>query len=179
MYLASLTIRDGSWKGTDTAYLNHWHEQGYLPSTPMTDEYKMHLIKNAVLPAPYLATIESTQEINKCMGSVTAGALSFKGYMEVLILAAWKYLFLPHRTTRPDVRYNIATPIDTIVTNAHDMWTAQYGNRVSDDTWSKLPSSSQEAWMSIHIAECKFILGTTNSTTRITDPSSSSRSGVP
>jgi hypothetical protein len=26
-YLATSTIRDGSWKGTDTAYLNHWREQ--------------------------------------------------------------------------------------------------------------------------------------------------------
>jgi hypothetical protein len=63
----------------------------YSPPTPMTDDFKLHLIKNAVLAAPHLATIESTQEINERMGSVTAGALSFNGYMEVLITAAQNY----------------------------------------------------------------------------------------
>jgi hypothetical protein len=142
-YLATLTIRDGSWKGNNTAYLNHWREQvqkleEYSPSTPMTDDFKLCLIKNAVLVTPHLATIESTQEINECMGSVTAGALSFNGYMEVLILAAQNCDNTVAPTMRsatrrlhwhstscndsPSVgRYNIDTPIDTIVANAHDV----------------------------------------------------------
>jgi hypothetical protein len=40
-YLTTSKIRDGSWRGTDTGYLNHWNEQmrklvQYLPTTPMT-----------------------------------------------------------------------------------------------------------------------------------------------
>jgi hypothetical protein len=146
-YLATSTIRDGSWKGTNTVYLNHWREQvqkleEFSPSTPMTDDFKLRLIKNAVVAAPHLATIESTQEINEHMGSVTAGALSFNGYIEVLILATQNYdnTVAPtmHSATRrahwhstscndspSEGGYNIETPIDTIVANTHDMWITQ------------------------------------------------------
>jgi hypothetical protein len=51
----------------------------YSPSTPMTEDFKLRLIKNAVLAAPHLANIESIQEINEHMGSVSAGTLSFNG----------------------------------------------------------------------------------------------------
>jgi hypothetical protein len=95
-YLATSSIRDGNWKGTDTAYLNHWCEkvcklEEYSPSTPMTEDFKLRHIKNDVLAAPHLANIESIQEINKHMGSVSAGTLSFNGYMEVLLSAAQNY----------------------------------------------------------------------------------------
>jgi hypothetical protein len=144
----------------------------YSPSTPMTDDFKLRLIKNAVSAAPHLATIESTQEINERMGSFNAGALSFNGYMEVLISAAQNYDNTVAPTTRsatrrahwhatfcndsnPDEGYDIDTPIDTIVANAHDIWIAQHRNLVSDDAWSKLPSSSRDAWISIPMADRK------------------------
>jgi hypothetical protein len=55
-YLTTSKIRDGSWRGTDTAYLNHWNEQmcklvEYSPTTPMTDDFKLTLLKNAVKDA--------------------------------------------------------------------------------------------------------------------------------
>jgi hypothetical protein len=53
-YLTTSKIQDGSWRGTDTAYLNHWNEQmrklvEYSPTTPMTDDFKLtlHNLKNS------------------------------------------------------------------------------------------------------------------------------------
>jgi hypothetical protein len=52
-YLTTSKIQDGSWLGTDTAYLNHWNEQmcklvEYSSMTPMTDDFKLTLLKSAV-----------------------------------------------------------------------------------------------------------------------------------
>jgi hypothetical protein len=53
-YLTTSKIRDGSWRGTDTVYLNHWNEQmrklmEYSQTTPMTDDFKLtrHNLKNS------------------------------------------------------------------------------------------------------------------------------------
>jgi hypothetical protein len=67
-YLTTSKIRDGSWRGTDTVYLNHWNEQmrklvEYSPTTPMTDDFKLTLLKNAVLEAPHLASVESAYDV--------------------------------------------------------------------------------------------------------------------
>jgi hypothetical protein len=67
-YLTTSKIRDGSWRGTDTAYLNHWNKQmcklvEYSPTTPMTDDFKLTLLKNAVQEAPHLASVESAYDV--------------------------------------------------------------------------------------------------------------------
>jgi hypothetical protein len=92
-YLTTSKIRDGSWRGTDTAYLNHWNKQmcklmEYSPTTPMTDDFKLTLLKNAVQDAPHLASMESAYDITTWLGSGAQGAIDYNGYMEVLISAA-------------------------------------------------------------------------------------------
>jgi hypothetical protein len=92
-YLTASKIRDGSWRGTDTAYLNHWNEQmcklvEYSPMTPMTDDFKLTLLKNAVQDASHLASVESAYDITTWLGSSAPGAINYNGYMEVLLSAA-------------------------------------------------------------------------------------------
>jgi hypothetical protein len=92
-YLTTSKIRDGSWQGTDTAYLNHWNKQmcklmEYLPTTPMTDDFKLTLLKNAVQDTPHLASVESAYDVTTWLGSGTPGAINYNGYMEVLLSAA-------------------------------------------------------------------------------------------
>jgi hypothetical protein len=92
-YLTTSKIRDGSWRGTDTAYLNHWNEQmrklvEYSPTTPMTDDFKLTLLKNAVQDAPHLASVESAYVVTTRLGSGTPRAINYNGYMEVLLSAA-------------------------------------------------------------------------------------------
>jgi hypothetical protein len=92
-YLTTSKIRDGSWRGTDTAYLNHWNKQmrklmEYSPTTPMTDDFKLTLLKNAVQDAPHLASVESAYDITTWLGSRAQGAIDYNDYMEVLISAA-------------------------------------------------------------------------------------------
>jgi hypothetical protein len=91
-YLTTSKIRDGSWQGTDTAYLNHWKQQmcklvEYSPMTPMTDDFKLTLLKNAVQDASHLASVESAYDITTWLGSSAPGAIDNNGYMEVLISA--------------------------------------------------------------------------------------------
>jgi hypothetical protein len=92
-YLTTSNIRDGSWRGTDTAYLNHWNEQmrklvEYSPMTPMTDDFKLTLLKNAVQDASHLASMESAYDVTTWLGSGAPGAIDYNGYMEVLLSAA-------------------------------------------------------------------------------------------
>jgi hypothetical protein len=92
-YLTTSKIRDGSWRGTDTAYLNHWNEQMRKlvedsPTTPMTNDFKLTLLKNAVQDAPHLASVESAYDVTTRLGSGTPGAIDYNGYMEVLLSAA-------------------------------------------------------------------------------------------
>jgi hypothetical protein len=92
-YLTTSKIRDGSWRGTDTVYLNHWNEQmcklvEYSPMTPMTDDFKLTLLKNAVQDAPHLASVESAYDVTTRLGSGTPGAIDYNSYMEVLLSAA-------------------------------------------------------------------------------------------
>jgi hypothetical protein len=91
-YHATSKIRDGSWRGTDTAYLNHWNEQmhklvEYSPTTPMTDDFKLTLLKNAVQDASHLASVESAYDVTTWLGSGAPGAIDYNGYMEVLLSA--------------------------------------------------------------------------------------------
>jgi hypothetical protein len=92
-YLTTSKIRDGSWRGTDTVYLNHWNEQmrklvEYSPTMPMTDDFKLTLLKNAVQDASHLASMESAYDVTTRLGSGTPGAINYNGYMEVLLSAA-------------------------------------------------------------------------------------------
>jgi hypothetical protein len=92
-HLTTSKIRDGSWRGTDNAYLNHWNEQmcklvEYLLTTPMTDDFKLTLLKNAVQDAPHLASVESAYDVTTRLGSGAPGAIDYNGYMEVLLSAA-------------------------------------------------------------------------------------------
>jgi hypothetical protein len=92
-YLTTSKIRDGSWRGTDTAYLNHWNEQmrklvEYLLMTPMTDDFKLTLLKNAVQDTSHLASVESAYDVTTRLGFSTPGAIDYNSYMEVLLSAA-------------------------------------------------------------------------------------------
>jgi hypothetical protein len=92
-YLTTSKIRDGSWRGTDTAYLNHWNKQmrklmEYSLTTPMTDDFRLTLLKNAVQDASHLASVESAYDATTWLGSGTPGAIDYNDYMEVLLSAA-------------------------------------------------------------------------------------------
>jgi hypothetical protein len=199
-YLTTSKIRDGSWRGTDTAYLNHWNKQmrklmEYSLTTPMTDDFKLTLLKNAVQDASHLASVESAYDLTTRLGSGAPGAINYNGYMEVLLSAAQNHDAKILPTTRSQNRcanahlslptesydeeqYNIDTSIDTILVNAHNTVLAHYSNstRVSDDAWSKLPQDSQNIWMSLPIDDWKLILGASNSVSSITEASSSTPS---
>jgi hypothetical protein len=199
-YLTTSKIRDGSWRGTDTAYLNHWNKQmrklvEYSPTTPMTDDFKLTLLKNAVQDASHLASVESAYDVTTRLSSSTPGAIDYNGYMEVLLSATQNHDAKILLTTRSQNRranahssfptesydeeqYDIDTSIDTIWVNAHNTVLAHYSNgtRVSDDAWSKLPQDSRNIWMSLPIDDRKLILGASNSVCSITKTSSSTPS---
>jgi hypothetical protein len=203
-YLTTSKIQDGSWRGTDTAYLDHWNKQmrklvEYSPTTPMTDDFKLTLLKNAVQDAPHLASVESAYDVTTWLGSGAPGAIDYNGYMEVLLSATQNHDAKILPTTRSQNRsanahssfpsefydeeqYDIDTSVDTIWVNAHNTVLAYYSNgtRVSDDAWSKLPQDSRNIWMSLPIDDRNLILGASNSVSSITETSSStpSRSGL-
>jgi hypothetical protein len=92
-YLTTSKIQDGSWRGTDTVYLNHWNKQmrklvEYSPMTPMTDDFKLTLLKNAVQDASHLASVESAYDITTWLDSGAPRAINYNGYMEALISTA-------------------------------------------------------------------------------------------
>jgi hypothetical protein len=199
-YLTTSKIRDGSWRGTDTAYLNHWNEQmrklvEYSPTTPMTDDFKLTLLKNAVQDASHLASVESAYDVTTQLGSGTPGAIDYNGYMEVVLSATQNHDAKISLTTRSQNRganahssfptesydeeqYDIDTSVDTIWVNAHNTVLGHYSNgtRVSDDAWSKLPQDSRNIWMSLPIDDWKLILGASDSVSSITEESSSTPS---
>jgi hypothetical protein len=199
-YLTTSKIQDGSWRGTDTVYLNHWNEQmcklvEYSPTTPMIDDFKLTLLKNAVQDAPHLASVESTYDVTTRLGSGAPGAINYNGYMEVLLSAAQNHDAKISPTTRSQNRranahssfpsesydeeqYDIDTSVDTIWVNAHNTVLAHYSNgtRVAEDAWSKLPQDSRHIWMSLPIDDRKLILGASNSVSSITKTSSSTPS---
>jgi hypothetical protein len=199
-YLTSSKIRDASWRGTDTAYLNHWNKQmcnlvEYSPTTPMTDDFKLTLLKNAVQDAPDLASVESAYDVTTWLGSGTPEAIDYNGYMEILLSAAQNNDAKISPTTRSQNRranahssfpsescdeeqYNIDTSVDTIWVNAHNTVLAHYSNgtRMSDDAWSKLPQDSRNIWMSLPIDDRKLILRASDSVSSITEASSSTPS---
>jgi hypothetical protein len=203
-YLTTSKIRDGSWQGTDTAYLNYWNKQmrklvEYSLMTPMTDDFKLTLLKNTVQDASHLASMESAYDITSWLGSGTPGAIDYNGYMEVLLSAAQNHDAKISPTTRSQNRranahslfptesydeeqYNIDSSIDTTWVNTHNYVLAHYSNstRVSDDAWSKLPKESRNIWMSLPIGDRKLILGASDSVSNITKTSysTSSRSGL-
>jgi hypothetical protein len=196
-YLTTSKIRDGFWRGTVTMYLSHWNEQmhklvEYSLMTPMTDDFKLTLLKNAVQDAPHLASVESAYDITTRLGSGTPGVINYNGYMEVLLSAAQNHDAKILPTTQSQNRranthslfpsesydeeqYEIDTSIDTIWVNAHNTVLAHYSNstRVSDDAWFKLPQDSRNIWMSLPIDDWKLILGASNSVSSITKTSSS------
>jgi hypothetical protein len=199
-YLTTSKIRDGSWRGTDTVYLNHWNKQmrklvEYSPTTPMTDDFKHTLLKNAVQDTPHLASVESAYDVTTWLGSGTPGAIDYNGYMKVLLSAAQNHDAKILPTTRSQTRranahssfpsesydeeqYDIDTSIDTIWVNAQNTVLAHYSNgtRVSDGAWSKLLQDSRNIWMSLPIDDRKLILGANDSVSSITEASSSTPS---
>jgi hypothetical protein len=199
-YLTTSKIQDGSWQGTDTAYLNHWNKQmrklvEYSPTTPMTDDFKLTLLKNAVQDASHLARVESAYDVTTRLGSGAPGAINYNGYMEVLLSATQNHDAKISPTTQSQNRcanahssfptesydeeqYNIDTSIDTIWVNAHNTVLAHYSNgtRVSDNVWSKLPQDSRNILMSLPIDDRKLILGASDSVSSITEASSSTSS---
>jgi hypothetical protein len=60
----------------------------YSPMTPMTDDFKLTLLKNAVQEAPHLASVESAYDVTTRLGSGTPRSINYNGYMEVLLSAA-------------------------------------------------------------------------------------------
>jgi hypothetical protein len=60
----------------------------YSLMTPITDDFKLTLLKNAVQDAPHLASVESAYDVTTWLGSSTPGAIHYNGYMEVLLSAA-------------------------------------------------------------------------------------------
>jgi hypothetical protein len=167
----------------------------YLPTTPMTDDFKLTLLKNAVQEAPHLASVESAYNVTTRLGSSTPGSIDYNGYMEVLLSAAQNHDAKILPTTRSQNRranvhssfpsesydegqYDIDTSVDTIWVNAHNTVLAQYSNgtRVSDEAWSKLPQDSWNIWMSLPIDDRKLILGANDSVSSITEGSSSTPS---
>jgi hypothetical protein len=167
----------------------------YSPMTPMTDDFKLTLHKNAVQDASHLASVESAYDITTRLGSIAPGAINYNGYMEVLLSAAQNHDAKISPTTRSQNRranahssfptesydeeqYNIDTSIDTIWVNAHNTVLAHYSNsiRVSEDAWSKLPQDSQNIWMSLPIDDRKLILGAIDSVSSIAKTSSSTPS---
>jgi hypothetical protein len=126
----------------------------YSPATPMTDDFKLTLLKNAVQDAPHLASMESAYDVTTQLGSGAPGAIDYNGYMEVLLSAAQNHDAKVSPTTRSqnqhanahssfpsesydEKQYNIDISIDTIWVNAHNTVLAHYGNstHVSDDAW--------------------------------------------
>jgi hypothetical protein len=146
----------------------------YSPTTPMTDDFKLTLLKNAVQDAPHLASVESAYDVTTRLGSGSPGAMDYNGYMEVLLSAAQNHDAKISPTTRSQNRranahslfptdeeqYDIDTSVDTKWVNAHNTVLAHYSNGtcVSDDTWSKLPHDSRNIWMSLPIDDRKLIL---------------------
>jgi hypothetical protein len=134
----------------------------YSPTTPMTDDFKLTLLKNAVQDAPHLASVESAYDVTTRLGSGAPGAIDYNGYMEVPLSAAQNHDAKISPTTRSQNRranahssfpsesydeeqYDIDTSFDTIWVNAHNTVLAHYSNGtcVSDEAWSKLP---QDSW---------------------------------
>jgi hypothetical protein len=124
----------------------------YSPTTPMTDDFKLTLLKNAVQDAPHLASMESAYDVTTWLGSRAPGTIDYNGYMEVLLSAAQNHDAKISPTTRSQTRranthssfptesydeeqYDIDTSVDTIWVNAHHSVLAHYSNntRVSDD----------------------------------------------
>jgi hypothetical protein len=90
-------------------YLKDWNEHmcklvEYSPMTPMTDDFKLTLLKNAVQDASHLASVESAYDITTWLGSGTPGAINYNGYMEVLISAAQNHDAKISLTTRSQNR---------------------------------------------------------------------------
>jgi hypothetical protein len=171
----------------------------YSPTTPMTDDFKLTLLKNAVQDASHLASVESAYDVTTRLGSGGPGAIDYNGYMEVLLSAAQNHDAKISPTTRSqnqranahssfstgsydEEQYDIDTSVDTIWVNAHNSVLAHYNNgtRVSDGAWSKLLQDSRNIWMSLPIDDRKLILGASDSVSSITKTPSSmpSRSGL-
>jgi hypothetical protein len=163
----------------------------YSPTTPMTDDFKLTLLKNAVQDASHLASMESAYDVTTRLDSGAPGAIDYNGYMEVLLSATQNHDTKVSPTTRSQNRhanahssfptesydeeqYDIDTSIDTIWVNAHNTVLAHYSNgtRVAEDAWSKLPQDSRNIWMSLPIDDRKLILGASDSVSSITEASS-------
>jgi hypothetical protein len=115
-YLTTSKIRDGSWQGTDTANLNHWNKQmhklvEYSPTTPMTDDFKLTLLKNAVQEAPHLASVESAYDVTTQLGSGTPDPST--------IMVTWRSSFLLLRIMTPRFRQLLDPRIDVPTFTRH------------------------------------------------------------
>jgi nitric oxide reductase large subunit len=117
----------------------------YSPTIPVTDDFKLTLLKNAVQDASHLASVESTYDVTTWLGSGAPGAIDYTGCMEVLLSAAQNHDTKISPTTRSQTRranthssfptesydeeqYNIVTSVDTIWVNTHNSVLAHYSN---------------------------------------------------
>jgi hypothetical protein len=76
----------------------------YSPTTPMTDDFKLTLLKNAVQDASHLASVESAYDVTTWIGSGSPGAINYNGYMEVLLSATQNHDAQISLTTRSQNR---------------------------------------------------------------------------
>jgi hypothetical protein len=67
-YLSNVCIDDGSWRGTNKGFLDHWHDtwcdcKEYTSFTHLDDTLKLEMLKNVVKGAPHLASIEANSDL--------------------------------------------------------------------------------------------------------------------
>jgi hypothetical protein len=200
-YLSNVCIDDGSWRGTNKGFLDHWCNtcrvcEEYTSFTHFDDTLKLEMLKNVVKGAPCLASIETNLDLSQQMGH-SMMPMDFDGYFEVLSSAAENYddkvgstvcantrHASMHSTSYdtfnndPDIFYDVDTEVDTIMANVHNRVLAYYSNGacIPDDAWSRLPQSSREAWQGIPTEDHKLIMGTGNFISNLTGTPSSSAS---
>ena len=67
-YLSNVCIDDGSWRGTNKGFLDHWHDtcrvcKEYTSFTNLDDTLKLEMLKNAVKGAPHLASVKANLDL--------------------------------------------------------------------------------------------------------------------
>ena len=107
-YLSNVCIDDGSWRGTNKGFLDHWRDtcricEEYSSFVHLDDALKLDMLKNAVKGAPHLASVEANSDLYQRMGHSTM-PVDFDGYFEVLSSAAENYDDKVGSTTRSNTR---------------------------------------------------------------------------
>jgi hypothetical protein len=199
-YVTSVKVGDGKWNGTASGFINHWVEQVRLyndlvePTQQIKGTMQRMLLENAVHPLEELRAVKNQADQHKVQGGKE---LTYDEYESLLLSAANNYdsQFKPksgpngrravylHDTSDADADdqhqaddYDIDTPIDTILANAHNR---NFSNRprLQPEQWDKLDAESRNIWKSLPLAAKAVIIGhpTANSgTTKTSHPPSRS-----